>query len=109
MRLAIYVPKAQADRWSDEGMSFGAFQRAIVNLAGCITVTQASGHWTGGNRADYVQEAVLVVEALMPASDLPSVRCARLWALLRQYANQLLDQGEESVLIVEDNEPTLIT
>ena len=109
MRLAIYVPKTQADRWSAEGMSFGALQRAIVNLTGGITVMQASGHWTGGNRADYVQESVLVVEALMPAADLSSDRYARLWALLRQYANQLLDQGEEAVLIVQDNEPTLIT
>lgn len=109
MRLAIHVPKAQADRWSpvEGSISFSELQRRIVNLTGGITVMQASGHWTGG-RTGYVQEPVLVVEALAPSDFIDSPRYASLWALLRCYAAQLLEAGEEAVLIVQDNEPTLI-
>ena len=111
MRLQIYVPKAQAERWSpDEGsISFGELQKRLVNIAGGITVTQATGHWAGA-RDGYVQEAVLIVEVLAEHGQFssPFVQ-GRLWNLLRCYAAQLLRQGEESVLIVQDNEPTLIT
>lgn len=107
MRLQIYVPKAQAERWSPEegSISFGELQKRLVNIAGAITVTQASGHWAGPHYS-YVQEPVLIVEALAVTGRGSE---PHLWSLLRTYAAQLLRQGEESVLIVADNEPTLIT
>lgn len=108
MRLQIYVPKAQAERWSPEegSISFGELQKRLVNIAGGITVTQATGHWAGP-RDGYVQEPVLIVEALFNPVARWGTR-VNLWNLLRCYAAQLLRQGEESVLIVQDNEPALI-
>jgi hypothetical protein len=112
MRLQIYVPKAQAERWSpDEGsISFGELQKRIVNIAGGITVTTATGMWKGA-KDGYVKEPVYVVEALIerPAQGMWNGADSALWNLLRTYAVQLLAQGEESVLIVQDNEPTLIS
>jgi hypothetical protein len=110
VRLQIYVPAAQADKWEpDEGsISFGELQKRLVNIAGSITVLAATGPW-GHN---YVQRPVFIVEVLTSSfepHDGLRAQYAALWSLLRTYAAQLLRQGEESVLIVQDNEPTLIT
>jgi len=100
MRLAIYVPCHQAERWG-EGMTFEQFQKAVIAATGGITVMH------GTHLNDRSQQAVLVVEALMrmPAAD----EWRNAWALFREYAQQLIAQGEPSVLIVHDNEPTVIT
>lgn len=110
MRIAIYVPRARADRWEpDEGsISFSELQKRLVNIVGGITLTHAIGFWTGNG--GYVQEPVFIVEALLHRPPLGREDgYEAVWNLLRTYAAQLIRQGEESVLIVQDNEPTLIT
>lgn len=106
MRLQIYVPKAQAERWADDEVSFGQLQSRLVSIAGGVTVMQASGRWRG--RAGFVDEAVLIVEVLVANTGDDGRIYTRVWNTLRLYANQLIRNGEESVLIVQDNEPTLI-
>jgi hypothetical protein len=106
MRFAIYVPKWQAERWENDPLqgeqAFRTFLSNLAEVAGGYTMFQAIGGYKSTPT-----EAVWVVEALirLPGPD----KYRETWALFRAYAQQLLDQGEESVLIVSDNEPTLIT
>jgi hypothetical protein len=113
MRLAIYVPQARALAWDPhpETLTWDRFQHELVELAGGITVTSATGRWKG--RMGMVQEPVFVAEVFVqrdpnrPGSPTTG-RIGELWSLIYRYARQLLAEGEESVLILQDNEPTLI-
>lgn len=112
MRLQIYVPKGQAHMWSPEPgfITWQEFLRRVSAIAGGVTVTSATGHWNG--KGGLVQEPVYVVDALIqrPGEYTKSafISIKETWSLFREYAAQLIANGEESVLIVRDNEPTLI-
>lgn len=107
LRLAIHVPMRQAGRWDPAPgfITWETFLRRVTDAAGNVSVLSAGGHSKG--RDGYGAEPVYIVEALVPYPN-PACRYSRTWALFREYARQLLVQGEESVLIVDDNEPSLI-
>lgn len=105
MRLQIYVPAWQADRWNeDTSMTHSEFLSRLSDLAGGYTVTQGMGGYK-----NLPPEPVLIVEALLRDNEMRGLVYSSLWTLLRLYATELIAQGEKSVLIVQDNEPTFIT
>jgi hypothetical protein len=106
VRLQIYVPKRAADRWDPDpgNLSWQAFLRRLTDITGSATVLTGAGYWKG--REGFAHEAVYIVETVIHGEPFPAY--IQTWALLRQYAHQLLADGEESILIVQDNEPTLI-
>jgi hypothetical protein len=104
MRLQIYVPKRATEAWQPEPtLTFQHFLSRLAYAAGGITVTQGTSHWYAG-KSGMQAESMLIVEVL-PSQPEDHEDARR---LLREYAEQLIADGEESVLIVEDNEPTYI-
>lgn len=109
MRLQIYVPVNAAQMWDPAPgfITWERFLQRVTEAAGGVTVLTGTGHWNG--KHGHAIEPVYVVEALVQTNFTATTTYANTWALLREYARQLLAQGEESVLIVQDNEPTLIS
>lgn len=103
MRLSIYVPKRQAELWTPDStdLTFDNFQQEVIALTGGLTLSSTQSKWPQHG------ESVFVVETLLHIPDATMYHMA--WKLFRSYASQLIAQGEESVLIVQDNEPTFIT
>lgn len=106
MRLQIYVPQAQALAWDPDAtaMTWTAFQRRVADIAFGVSVTALTGVWKG--KLGFQHIPVFLVDALIPQEQ--GARESYVWELFRTYAAQLIRQGEESVLVVQDNEPTLI-
>lgn len=106
MKLAIHVPKMAADMWDPDPakLAWPVFLRRLTAITGNVLVQTAAGHWAG--RHGYAAEPVYVAETVLSGAPFPTYINA--WALLREYAHQLIAQGEESILIVQDNEPTII-
>lgn len=97
----------QASTWDPAPgqRTFREFQTAVARAAGGVYVTQATGRWRGAE--GFGEEPVFIVEALL-SDNQRSTAYTETWLTFREYARQLVAQGEPSVLIVQDNEPTLI-
>lgn len=104
MRFQLYVPSAQMDKWHPEKRSFDVFRSGLIDIAGGLTVQTAFGYWKNG-AGSVVAEPVHIVEVVTHPDALFHDAVER---FMRAYARDLIQAGEEAVLLVIDNKGELI-
>lgn len=105
MRFQLYVPSAQMDKWHPEKRSFDVFRSGLIDIAGGLTVQTAFGYWKNG-AGSVVAEPVHIVEVVTQANEPHTGKASEI--LMRSYARELIQAGEEAVLLVIDNKGELI-